>query len=74
MYNKLNDKQKIWILELNGAGVFSKSIELFKQHKIDAETLKQISAFWLDEHNIEGKRQIYDKEENEKRMSQSGLL
>jgi hypothetical protein len=48
----LTDIQKNWILALTGRELFTKSKELFFSGKIDAETLKAMNLFWLDEHNV----------------------
>lgn len=49
---QLNDKQKQWVLSLSGKDLYSKTLELRKQNKVDSETMKQMFAFWLNQHNI----------------------
>lgn len=58
-YTRLNDEQCSWVLSKTGAELFSAAKKLFDEHKIDAETMKQMNALWLNERNISGKWEVY---------------
>jgi hypothetical protein len=58
-YTKLNDEQCEWVLSKKGAELFGHTKILLEQGKIDAETMKQMNALWLNEHNIKGKWNKY---------------
>jgi len=60
MYSELNDKEKIEILKMSGAEVFTRSKKAHEEGKINSEKLKQMNAFWLNEHNIRGKWSKYN--------------
>lgn len=65
MYSKLDDKQKKWILGLCGKELYSKILGLWKEGKVDTETMRQSFAFWLNQHNIKGKWNKYERSELE---------
>jgi len=51
-YDKLTDKTKQWILDLTGRQLYEKVSLSLKEKKIDVETVKQMYAFWLNQHNL----------------------
>ena len=58
-YTKLDEEKKNWVLTLSGAELFSASRKLMNEKKIDSEAMKQLNAFWLNEHEIDGPWRIY---------------
>jgi len=52
-------------LKMSGASVYIRSKTAFDKAKITNEKRKQMLAFWLNQHNIKGKWNKYERSELE---------
>ena len=61
-YDRLDTDQCDWVLARTGSELFSVTKKLLNEKKIDGDTMKQMNALWLNEHNVPGAWYKYGKE------------